>query len=1347
MTFASITIPKNYRNKHALPFPSPSIVADVNESFHLSLRQTEYSNTFTIIPKVIVAGQQFDIYLNDTHILNVADKIKLQVEAKSTRSSRRGAFMLEINVNNVMHKRLFEVDEYMFEMPTYSQTTKIGTIKLVSGVATEDIKYTIYGSMAKYFSLETVGTKSIELINLECPSECHKIPRQFALMIRAIIANSKQSYDLPISITFTGNDDGQKPRFKQSVIPLNLKEKSWMNNPLLIEVDNPNDTNLTFILNDYNPIFEIDEKFGVLSIRNSELLTIDNLGERFNMSLSVSDGKNDIDTAIIMITLNPNIDQQTVAPKFAHNVYAFAAKPGESFVGQVLAQNLDGDITYRIAEGGATLFRINGTDGRIFYYGPLSKDSHNYELKVVAIDESSPPYVDVTIVQVLIAGLGSSPAQFKTKEPILVTINKTSGAGTILHQFTALDADPNAKLMYSINSLKAYDDLGNILPDSSQLLEHFRFRKNGLNDGTLQLAKSFKGTFIMAFWANISVADMSHPDEPDDKAELFVQMIIPEEQISDADLVKFDQLRPIVEISENAAVGTYIYTVNVKPLPANLVRNHRVVYSLSKRHRGFVINPITGVITTASKLRVGTDYNLTVTATDPNTQATSSTSILVKIISSMKQRIPIFSSDSYVFNVTENAPNGTIVGTIIESTNITTKIKYMIVGNGKTYFEIDKKGTIRTLLPLDYENKSVFHLIVNASYDNGLYVSLPISINVLDENDVRPRFPERSYSATVMENSPINTFIINAPAIDDDSNVEYSLMMNSESSALSSLLRVDEDGSIRNVVPLLGLEGKYQFAIIARDGRHTGASAAVFLTILPTSKCQPTFPENVSNVIYVNENEFPGSILAKFKGEVSSEDCQITYAIWNGMKYVAETELFIIDVLTGELKAKEMFDCEKNDRHALVIAAFSGDLFAELEVEVRIVDQNDNPIEIIDNNAFFSIREDENVGLLITKIRAFDRDINDKVYFHLISDNKKFTIDRMDGILKLANELDREEQDFYELRIMLTNSEEPPDTEDDVVFATVQIMVLDVNDNGPIFESDVYKKAISQDAIAGMEIVKVVAMDPDLINASSPMFYRIDETIYRYADQVKQANGFVSIDEKSGIVRLAQSLHHSAGGVFESRITSADLSDIVSHVATTKIIGELCECEVLLFNVKYISSDGRLLRQAVRAQFLFINRTNDALLLADRAISIIDKNALNPKDVIPKLSAFSKHSIDITKLSETLPYARLREAALFLAIFTFLLISILIIFAMILCYHRSKFLREKKMYEDEKIAAGSMNKINRYKQPLAYVKSVQHNLRERYPNATDENIYTIQEIKMLIGLDDTTKRVRYANSD
>lgn len=63
------------------------------------------------------------------------------------------------------------------------------------------------------------------------------------------------------------------------------------------------------------------------------------------------------------------------------------------------------------------------------------------------------------------------------------------------------------------------------------------------------------------------------------------------------------------------------------------------------------------------------------------------------------------------------------------------------------------------------------------------------------------------------------------------------------------------------------------------------------------------------------------------------EDCQITYAIWNGVKYAIETELFIIDALTGELKAKEMFDCEKNDRHGVSFALIK---YTGLENRVQI---------------------------------------------------------------------------------------------------------------------------------------------------------------------------------------------------------------------------------------------------------------------------------------------------------------------------------------------------------------------------------------------------------------------------
>lgn len=92
-------------------------------------------------------------------------------------------------------------------------------------------------------------------------------------MVRAITENSRRPFDVPITIRLT-DTGGQHPRFKQSVIPLNIKEKSLMDNPLILDIDNPDDEDLIFVLNDYDLIFEVNDKYGVLSVRVSHILLI-----------------------------------------------------------------------------------------------------------------------------------------------------------------------------------------------------------------------------------------------------------------------------------------------------------------------------------------------------------------------------------------------------------------------------------------------------------------------------------------------------------------------------------------------------------------------------------------------------------------------------------------------------------------------------------------------------------------------------------------------------------------------------------------------------------------------------------------------------------------------------------------------------------------------------------------------------------------------------------------------------------------------------------------------------------------------------------------------------------------
>ncbi|VDM45688.1 unnamed protein product [Toxocara canis] len=1211
---------------------------------------------------------------------------------------------------------------------------------------------------------------TIELLSLECPSECSKIPRRFVLVVRAEPDSMpSKSYDVQISISLV-KGRGFPPKFVRAVIPLSLSEQSTIENLLTLDATDADSDKLTFSLSDHNSVFDVDAESGILSVTDAQQLTVENLGERFNLTVTVSDGTNEIDTAIVMVSLEPRTNLESNAPKFTQEVYAFAASPGSAFVGRISAKGADRDVSYRISEGGASLFHLNATDGRIFYGGPLEKNARNYTLKVLALDGSSPPQVDIASVQILIAGLGSSPAKFVDTVPVTVTVNKDMNAGELLHQFKASDNDPNAKVVFAIQSVHAYDEDGNEIIDSLEFFDYFRFENEGAKGGALYLAKSFKNTTVMAVHAQLTVTDANHHSEPEDKANIIIRLVLPEERISDSELLKFERMPKMVIVPEDIPIGSYVYTVNVKPIPLHLSTKRRVAYSLSEGHRMFTVNPMTGVISTVASLRSTGDSNMTVIATQLDSQTSAAVSLVVRATPSTSTNMLKFSADSFVFNVTENSPVGTLISSSIGPAN-RSNVTYRIFGRDSAFFKVDDQSTIHTAREVDRETRSRLSAFVYAFHSNDQISIIPITVNVLDENDVEPQFPNKSYSATVMENSPINTFIVKAQAMDaDDSDLDYSLMMNSDSAGLSSLLSVDRHGTIRNAEPLVGLEGKYQFAIIARDGKHSGASATIFLTVLPTSKCQPIFAENTPTVFEIKENVEPPKLLARFVGEVPSEECELTYAIWDGNSYVNETELFAVKTDTGELLSRKAFDYEHKNRHSVVIAAQSGELFAQLDVEIRIIDVNDNPIEIVDKRK------------IIGKIRARDKDVSDTVYYHLSNGDDKFSIGLTDGVLSLKGSLDRERNDSYSLKITVTNFEEAPITDEpsaDAAIATVYITVLDVNDNGPIFDKQLYVKAVPRTSLAGMKLLTVCASDPDLTNGLSPngdvVVYRIDDTIYRYLDRTRQANGFVTINERTGEVSLGQSPKEFAGGVFESRIASSDISSTDAHIATTKfklwiydevnvvalevnqnakdlqasrveemirLLSELCECEVLLLGVEYGSSDGRILRQSVHAHFIFVNRTDDSIISSERAISIVDRKALNPKTVVPKLTAVQQARSINRPRAETL--TRASEAALLLCVFAFLLISVLIIFALILCYHRSRFLREKKICEDEKIAVGSLNKSNRYKQPPPYVSPPVYNLKEKYPNGENGSAYGIQEVNMIVEDEGPQRRVRYS---
>lgn len=123
-----------------------------------------------------------------------------------------------------------------------------------------------------------------------------------------------------------------------------------------------------------------------------------------------------------------------------------------------------------------------------------------------------------------------------------------------------------------------------------------------------------------------------------------------------------------------------------------------------------------------------------------------------------------------------------------------------------------------------------------------------------------------------------------------------------------------------------------------------------------------------------------------------------------------------------------------------------------------------------------------------------------------------FTMDRDTGMLYITEALDREKQDKYVFQAHAevvggAKGEDPMD---------IVIIVIDQNDNKPIFEKSSYLAEVPEASQKGFEVIQVVATDADQPNTdNSDILYRID----RQEPALPNDNMF-TINPKTGMIRV-----------------------------------------------------------------------------------------------------------------------------------------------------------------------------------------------------------------------------------
>ncbi|KAM6951980.1 protocadherin beta-16-like [Lycodopsis pacificus] len=242
----------------------------------------------------------------------------------------------------------------------------------------------------------------------------------------------------------------------------------------------------------------------------------------------------------------------------------------------------------------------------------------------------------------------------------------------------------------------------------------------------------------------------------------------------------------------------------------------------------------------------------------------------------------------------------------------------------------------------------------------------------------------------------------------------------------------------------------------------------------------------------------------------------------------------------GVLLVKERIDrealCGQTTPCALHLQITLEDPIEFFTVTVQINDINDNIPSFKKDEMKFRISESAVIGAKFVLERALDLDVGVnglQGYSLKPTDNFQLKLqNQQDGSKKvemvLQKHLDREAQDHLSLTLTATDGGDPQ------LSGTmrIEISVLDVNDNAPVFTQEVYKVTIMETAPKGTILSTVSAIDADQ-GSNGKVSYSTTNTL----DDVPV---MFQIDEENGVVALSGNLDYEKAHHYEIHVQASD---------------------------------------------------------------------------------------------------------------------------------------------------------------------------------------------------------------
>uniref|UniRef100_A0A8C1KCP3 Si:ch211-186j3.6 n=1 Tax=Cyprinus carpio TaxID=7962 RepID=A0A8C1KCP3_CYPCA len=759
---------------------------------------------------------------------------------------------------------------------------------------------------------------------------------------------------------------------------------------------------------------------------------------------------------------------------------------------------------------------------------PLDYETtRNFMLRVRAQNVAPVPLAAFTTVHINITDVNDN-VPFFTSSIYEASVTEGAEIGTLILQVSANDLDLglNGKISYSL------------LNDRSGDYQYFRIDPEL---GTIYTEAVFdretKGSYLLEVksvdgWESARPGKHGQPNSDTAYVRIFISDVNDNKPV-------FAQSVYEVDVDENADVGSTILTVSANDEDEGA--NAKLRYQITSGNVGgiFDMEPEVGTIFIAQPLdyELNKLYKLHVLASDGKWEDYAA--VIVTIVNK-NDEAPVFSVNEYYGSVTEELDGSPVFVLQVTASDPDKDadqeaLRYSLHGQGaESEFIIDEvTGKIYAQRTLDREVRAVWRFVVLATDEGGegLTGFTDVIINVWDINDNAPLFacaPD-SCNGDVAENSPPGTSVMEMTATDlDDAAVGQNAVLAYRIVGNAALNGANSGADVFSINPATGtvsvsMSGldreqtdSYILVVEARDGGGMIGTATATIHVTDVNDHVPRFLDR-SCSIRIPETSEPNTPIIELAAEDADagENGQLTFSVVAGDP---EQKFYMVShrqEQRGTLRLKKHLDYERpgEQRFNLTIKVEDMQYSSLLHCTLEVEDCNDHvPVFIPHFLQLPAVREDVAPGTSMASVAASDLDsgLNREITYSIAPESDPyhlFSVDQL-GLVTLASELDREKVAQHHLVVLATDHGTPPLTGT----ATIQMALLDVNDNGPEFEA-AYAPIVWENVL-GPQVVRLNqsstllrAIDRDSEENGSPFSFSVPLE-YRYSNDFHlQDNG------------------------------------------------------------------------------------------------------------------------------------------------------------------------------------------------------------------------------------------------